>query len=61
MQAPVDSKTCFGCGHADICYLCPVTNEYRVPVPNGFFTCRGYDAWIPKPLTKEDAVCGPVE
>lgn len=61
MQVPVNSKTCFGCDNADICYLDPVSGDLHVPQANGYAKCIAYSLHKDKPLTKEDAVCGPGE
>lgn len=58
MQVPVNTKTCFGCDNADICYLCPMCNDFHVPQAKGYAKCIGFSMYKEKPLKKEDAICG---
>lgn len=46
----LNMNTCFGCAHADVCFLSPVTGVFTVRFPQGDANCIAYDLFKQKKL-----------
>ena len=44
----LNMNTCFGCAHADTCFLSPVTGLFTVRLPQGDANCIAYDLFKQK-------------
>lgn len=44
----LNMNTCFGCAHADVCFLSPVTGLFTVRFPQGDANCIAYDLFTQK-------------